>query len=363
MASTGPLAAPKQQHAQTVPAPSIDITEVSKDRICFTLKNADDSMANALRRIMIAEVPTLAIELVQMVDNTSVLHDEFIAHRLGLLPIDSSRIRDFKYKEECSCADRCRHCSVVFQLDVLCRDNDGTTVTHLDMTGTDPNPGAPMPVPRAEEMNDISSSGIVIAKLRKNQRLKCEAIATKGVGKLHAKWIPTATAVFQYEPSITIDEKILETVPVAVQQDIAKACPQQVFSCEGDAFTPHTLTVTNRMACIFCDECVSVAKEKGFPGLLRVTHKPDVFRFIVEGTGALPPEQIVQLAFEVLEGKLDTLLHETSNLDGFSTSAFRRPGEQFTSDLGGRSSKVERRDGKREHPGSAWDQDFRLDLS
>lgn len=48
--------------------------------------------------------------------------------------------------------------------------------------------------------------GISIAKLRYNQRIKAHLLAFKGVGKLHAKWNPTATAVFRYEPEIKIDQ-------------------------------------------------------------------------------------------------------------------------------------------------------------
>lgn len=51
-------------------------------QIVFDLRETDLSMANALRRIMLSEVPTLAIDLVDIEINNSVLNDEFIAHRL-----------------------------------------------------------------------------------------------------------------------------------------------------------------------------------------------------------------------------------------------------------------------------------------
>ena len=63
--------------------PKIKVTELGEDRICFELTETDISMANALRRIMISEVPTLCIDMVTFSENTSCLADEFIAHRLG----------------------------------------------------------------------------------------------------------------------------------------------------------------------------------------------------------------------------------------------------------------------------------------
>ncbi|CAG8645533.1 4834_t:CDS:2, partial [Acaulospora colombiana] len=54
-------------------------------------------MANALRRIMISEVATIAIDIVEFELNTSVLADEFIAHRLGLIPLDSTEAEKIKY--------------------------------------------------------------------------------------------------------------------------------------------------------------------------------------------------------------------------------------------------------------------------
>ena len=48
---------------------------------------AEPPLANALRRILIAEIPTIAIEKVEMWQNTSVIPDENLAHRLGLVPL------------------------------------------------------------------------------------------------------------------------------------------------------------------------------------------------------------------------------------------------------------------------------------
>ena len=69
----------------------------------FELHRVDLSVANALRRIMIAEVPTLTIDLVEVRENTSALHDEFVAHRLGLIPLVSDMVDNFISSEECAC--------------------------------------------------------------------------------------------------------------------------------------------------------------------------------------------------------------------------------------------------------------------
>ena len=57
------------------------------DLLLFDIKGIDSSIANALRRILIAEVPTVAVHRCYVSNNTSVMQDEVLAHRLGLMPL------------------------------------------------------------------------------------------------------------------------------------------------------------------------------------------------------------------------------------------------------------------------------------
>ena len=59
--------------------PKIEILSLQPNEIKFILSETDTSVANALRRIMIAEVPTLAIVLVEFQEKSTVLNDEYIA--------------------------------------------------------------------------------------------------------------------------------------------------------------------------------------------------------------------------------------------------------------------------------------------
>jgi DNA-directed RNA polymerase II subunit RPB3 len=97
-----------------------EILELSPDKIKFVLNSCDVSLANALRRILLSEVPTLAPHLVNIIENTSVLHDEFLAQRIGLIPFFSHRVDDFKYAWECDCMESnvedCQVCKAYFTL-------------------------------------------------------------------------------------------------------------------------------------------------------------------------------------------------------------------------------------------------------
>jgi hypothetical protein len=95
----------------------LNILEQKDDELVFELIGCDVSFANALRRILLAEVPTVALEYVYMINNTSLLHDEVLAHRMGLIPInvDPRLFEDLEDPDEATDLN-----TVVFKLHVSC---------------------------------------------------------------------------------------------------------------------------------------------------------------------------------------------------------------------------------------------------
>ncbi|MCK4314070.1 DNA-directed RNA polymerase subunit D, partial [Candidatus Bathyarchaeota archaeon] len=67
----------------------MEIETIEKDDMSLRLliRGTDVPFINALRRIILAEVPCMAIDEVVMIENSSILQDEIIAHRLGLVPL------------------------------------------------------------------------------------------------------------------------------------------------------------------------------------------------------------------------------------------------------------------------------------
>ena len=199
--------------------PDIKIIDLKKDFAVFELTNTDVSMANSLRRIMIAEVPTLAIDKVEFEENNTALQDEFIAHRLGLIPLRSTKSMAgwnyFHACEECSGDGSCDLCSVRFSLDcdydvMIEKMPDHTPGIPIHVTSQDLvcHSKEVFPVHFGNEDEEISShdKGIMIIKLGPGQKIKFEAIAIKGIGKEHAKWSSVATVALKYDPIVRLND-------------------------------------------------------------------------------------------------------------------------------------------------------------
>ncbi|GAX73205.1 hypothetical protein CEUSTIGMA_g658.t1 [Chlamydomonas eustigma] len=287
----------RQSHARS---PELKIRKLTKDYCEFVLSNTDVSVANAIRRVMIAEVATIAIDLVEIENNTTVVNDEFLAHRLGLIPLvsDSARImkRPFEQTDDNDIVD------IVFRLDVKCTGDQTMLITTDDLVldgmypdvrpvnYRDPAGGEPKP--------------IVLVKMRKNQELKLRAIARKGIGKDHAKWIPVATAVFQYMPVITINEALMDEMTDAQKTEWCLSDPSGTFKFNQ---LTRRVEIEDPEKYRFDGECLLKAEEMGHPGIVDIVQKQDEFIFRVESTGALTAEVIVRYAIEIIIEKINSL--------------------------------------------------------
>ena len=177
--------------------PKAHASKADKSHVDFELSSVDLAFANSLRRTILAEVPTMAIDLVEIEANTSVLADEFIAHRLGLIPLNSKNVDDVVYSRDCDCEQYCELCSVTLTLHARCTGDEIMKVYARDLVVDPmrPNQWVGTPV-----ITDPEGLGTVICKLRKDQELRMKCIAKKGIAKEHAKWAPTAAVGFEYDP-------------------------------------------------------------------------------------------------------------------------------------------------------------------
>jgi len=155
--------------------PSLEIVSHDKQRISVKLKDVPLQYANALRRICLNGVPVFAIDTVDIIENSSVLADEALAHRLALIPIKTDLSR-FVEPSKCDCKSEtgCSNCRVMLILDS--GDTDVTrTILSNELTSED------------KDVSPISDK-IPIIQLAPGQRVKLEAYARLGRGTEHAKW-------------------------------------------------------------------------------------------------------------------------------------------------------------------------------
>jgi DNA-directed RNA polymerase subunit D len=258
----------------------VTVLSINEDTIKFSVDGIDNAFANALRRTMISEVPTMAIEDLFYYDNTSVVPDEVLAHRIGLVPLKTD-LEHYKLPAECDCkADLgCPKCRVTLSLSVKAED-DTKTVYSGDLQPVDPSITPVNPY-------------IPLAKLAPGQSISLEAYAQLGKGHYHTKWSPVSMAVYQNAAEIKTD--------AATAAKCAEESPKGVVLAKKDTVKVVDIQAFNRSP-----TCASLLKG----GNLKDHMKMDAFVFTVESTGALPPEKIVSEAVKVLNTKLEELKHK-----------------------------------------------------
>jgi len=155
--------------------PSLEIISKDSQKMSVKLKGVPIQYANALRRICLNGVPIFAIDTVDIIENSSVLPDEGLAHRLGLIPITTDLSR-FNEPSKCDCDSEsgCSNCKVMLVLDT--GESDETRIVFSNELSSEDDSIKP------------TSDKISIVQLAPGQRVKVECYARLGRGTDHAKW-------------------------------------------------------------------------------------------------------------------------------------------------------------------------------
>ena len=161
---------------------SLEIISKDDRKMSVKLKGVPLQYANALRRVCLNGVPVFAIDTVDILENSSVLPDEGLAHRLGLIPIKTDLTR-FNEPSKCECKSEtgCSNCKVMLVLDSGDAETTRTVLSN-ELTSED------------DSIKPIADN-IPIVQLAPGQRVKVECYARLGRGSEHAKWNSSNIAV------------------------------------------------------------------------------------------------------------------------------------------------------------------------
>jgi DNA-directed RNA polymerase subunit D len=255
----------------------VKILSVTEDTIQFILQGCDAAFVNALRRAIITEVPTMAIEDIFYFDNSSVIPDEVLAHRIGLIPLKTD-LDNYLLPEQCNCKAElgCPKCRVTLNLNVESGD-EIRSVYSSEINSVDQNI---VPV----------SPKILLAKLAPHQAIKFEAYAQLNKGRLHSKFSPVSMAIYQHIAQINVED-----------QSIATKCIEE--SPKGVIYEDGKLNVINVREFNKSPACRELLGSRSLIDLM----KKDEYVFTLESTGALPPTRIVDEAVKILTEKLQEL--------------------------------------------------------
>ena len=260
----------------------IQILEMAERKCKFILKNSTPSMANALRRTMLSDIPKMAIDKVEFhlgpidvdgkeFESVTPLFDEIIAHRLGMVPIPTD-LSLFNYQKDCVCGgEGCPSCSIMY----LLKKSGPCTVYSGDME--------PLGSPDLK----VKDENIPIVELADRQSVLIYAHAVMGTASTHVKWQVANGVGYKYLPKVTIKNDISDEDSIKA---VIKGCPKKVFEEDGGK-----LVVAREIDCIFCDACKANGRE-----VITVEADDRNFVFKFETDGSLTAQQVLDKAVEVL---------------------------------------------------------------
>ena len=255
----------------------VNVAELKPKKAVLKLEDARPYFVNSIRRIMLSELPKLAIDDVVIYDNTSALFDEIIAHRLGLVPIPTD-LDLLTFREDCVCKGKgCPNCTVRY---TLSKEGEGAGKKVVVYSG-DLQP--------AEESWAITESKIPIVELYNDQRIILEVEAVLGRGRDHAKWQSVQAPGYRFIPTIEIDKKGINEA-----KEFIKELPEGLVKLKGDKLEINDI------------ENMPVLEsyiDKANADFITIKRDSSKIIFSFETDGSLNSEDVLKRSAKILEDK------------------------------------------------------------
>ncbi|XP_037927762.1 DNA-directed RNA polymerases I and III subunit RPAC1 [Teleopsis dalmanni] len=274
----------------------------------FDVIGIHPSLANAFRRLMLSNVPSMAIEKVFIYNNTSVLQDEVLAHRLGLIPLRADA-RLFEYRAEETDELGTELDTLEFELKVKCtrrkdvKDNINPETAYKNSKVLSSQikwlPRGKQAQIYKESDVGVMYDDVIVTELRPGHELDIRFAAVKGIGSDHAKFSPVATAYYRLLPEIRLTRPVTGKDAYTLQK----------------CFSPGVIGVNDDDEAYVKDARYDTVSRNvyRFPHLIdavEMSRVRDHFIFTVESVGALKPDVIFIEAIKILKKKCIKFINE-----------------------------------------------------
>ncbi len=262
---------------------NIKVLEKDQQTLTFLVEGISIEMANAIRRIILSEIPVMAIDEVIILRNDSPLYDEIVAHRLGLLPLTTD-LEAYNLPHECECEGYgCPLCQVSLTCEFTNTTNSPVVIYSRDLKSND------------EKIVPVNPN-IPIVKIDKNDSIIFEAYAILGTAKDHVKWQAVSNIFYRFLPEVTIDDK--KCAKCQTKCEAGKMCPQKLY--EFDEKNNPKLIKDYWKACNLCNACKDNCPEEA----ITVNWKENSYIFSIESDGVLPFDVLLKKTFEIFNEKI-----------------------------------------------------------
>ncbi len=232
----------------------MEIIKNQENKIVF-LEKIEDSLANAIRRY-VGRIPILAIDEVEILKNGSPLYDETLAHRIGLVPIDSKKINKSK------------------EYDVSLKTKKEGYVYSGEIEG---------------DVNVVYDK-IPLTFLDKGQELEIKGTVRAGAGKNHAKF-SSGMIFFRNSCEITLNKKYFDQIKKVISENEIREKGEKI-------------TLIDNKEKEICDFCEGVAEKQGDRAEIK---EGEEIIISIESYGQIPSKEIFKESIKNLKKDLEEL--------------------------------------------------------